>query len=299
MRSCRAKKAPDVTCSQSARAARGQVTSAAAQLWVQMRGGCRGGRGAGLAAAALRPLPSSRTPAPALKGAARRPDAAPGTPPSGSFPDPSALPCPGTPGLTAAHRLAEGRADRVLREGPSPASPAGVGTAPRPPQPLFVRGLRSRERVPRARPCGALSRSIRAHPLHDSRRRGPGSPPCLGGNRRLRGERVGLGHTSHEPWWGSPVECHAPSPTGDIQPLPLPAKSSPETALSGPPRQCALPTPKAVEGPPPADHCGNTTSPPPGRWESRVGTNTGNYTAGKCWAGNKQRPATHSSGWAS
>lgn len=70
MRSCRAKKAPDVTCSQSACGARGQVTSAGAQLWVQMRGG---GRGAGLAATALRPLPSPRTRALALKGAARGP----------------------------------------------------------------------------------------------------------------------------------------------------------------------------------------------------------------------------------
>lgn len=160
MRSCRAKKAPDVTCSQSARAARGQVTSAAARLWVRMRGACRGGRGAGLAAAALRPLPSPRTPAPALKGAARRPSAVPGTPPPGSFPGPSALPCPGTPGL-AARRLAEGRADRVPREGPFPPARQERATrpAPRAPQPLFVRGLRSRERVPRARPCGALSRS--------------------------------------------------------------------------------------------------------------------------------------------
>lgn len=131
MRSCRAKKAPDVTCSQSARAARGQVTSAAARLWVRMRGGCRGGRGAGLAAAALRPLPSPRTPAPALKGAARRPGAVPGTPPPGSFPGPSALPCPGTPGL-AARRLAEGRADRVPREGPFPPARQERATRPAP-----------------------------------------------------------------------------------------------------------------------------------------------------------------------
>lgn len=138
MRSCRAKKAPDVTCSQSARAARGQVTSTGAQLWVQMRGGGRGGRGAGLAAAALRPLPSPRTPAPALKGAARclRPHL------QEAFPAPAlCLPCLGTSSPTA-HKFAEGRADAVLREGPLLAGRARASAAPRPPpQPLFVRGL--------------------------------------------------------------------------------------------------------------------------------------------------------------
>lgn len=43
MRSCRAKKGPDVTRSQSARGARGQVTSAGAQLWVPRAEAAGGG----------------------------------------------------------------------------------------------------------------------------------------------------------------------------------------------------------------------------------------------------------------
>lgn len=135
MRSCRAKKAPDVTCSQSACAARGQVTSAGAQLWVQMRGGGRGGRGAGLASTALRPLPSPRTRTLALKGAARGPCARLGPhlsqphlclsrgSPASPHTDPRRVRLTGFPA-----RVFSPRSGLNWRRPP----------VPRPPQPLFV-----------------------------------------------------------------------------------------------------------------------------------------------------------------
>lgn len=134
MRSCGAKKGPDVTCSQSARAARGQVTSAGAGLWVQIRGGGRGGRGPGLDAAALRPLPSPRTRAPALKGTARGPDACPGSPPPGSLPCPSALPLPGP---AASPHTASRRVPPTVRRARVLCPPDGpeLVPAPRPARP--------------------------------------------------------------------------------------------------------------------------------------------------------------------
>lgn len=130
MRSCLAKKAPDVTCSQSARAAPGQVTSAGARLWVQMSRSGHRGRGPGS------PLPPSALcprPAPGhwfLKGPRGIPLRGLGPPPPGSLPSPGM----GNPSLIA-HRPAESPADRAPHGDPRPAGRAGAEAGPPPPAP--------------------------------------------------------------------------------------------------------------------------------------------------------------------
>lgn len=88
---------------------------------------------------------------------------------------------------------------RVL---PPPARPEW---APLPaPRSLRSRGACGRESADRERGLRSALPQPPARPVHDCRRRGSGSAPCLGGNRSLRGERVRLGHTCHELWWGPP-----------------------------------------------------------------------------------------------
>lgn len=215
------------------------------------------------------------------------------------FPAPALCPARGPPASPRADSRRDGltgsRAKVLSRQ------PGRSGQrAPRPA--AFVRaGLA----VPRARAAGPALRGAvpqhRARPLHNSRRRAPGPAPCVGGNRRLRGERACLGHTSHELWWGSPRQRHSPSSAGDIHPCRFRRKATPKQRSPAHPARVCSPPPRLlrVRPPHPADHCGNTSSRAPGRCESRVGTNTGNYTVRKCWAGSKLGPATHCSGRAS
>lgn len=212
MRSCRAKKAPDVTCSQSACGARGQVTSAGAQLWVQMRGG---GRGAGLAATALRPLPSPRTRALALKGAARDPCARLG-------PHLSQLHLSASRGDPPPHRT-QTRGGSGRPGSPRGSSPRRSGLswrrppAPRPPQPLFAWGCRReslRQRPgPRGRPARAPPAASALTRLRDSRGWERASPLGWGGAWELGGRMGRLGHTSRGLWCvGGTVPRRPPSP---------------------------------------------------------------------------------------
>lgn len=71
------------------------------------------------------------------------------------FPAPALCPARGPP----ASPRADSRRDGLTGSRAKVLSRQPGRSGQRAPQPLFVRGLRSRERVPRARPCGALSRS--------------------------------------------------------------------------------------------------------------------------------------------
>lgn len=166
--------------------------------------GCRlkaaaaGGGGARLTAAALRPLPSPLTPAPALKGAARCPT---GTPPPGRPLSPSPRPHPETLRLVA-HTPTEGPVVRV----PSTrvlSPPAWPELAPPPLPAAFVRAGPAAGRALLSPgpgtsahcepgPARRFTCGIRASPLHDPWRWEPGSAFYLGGNEKLRGEKVCL-----------------------------------------------------------------------------------------------------------
>lgn len=205
---------------------------------MQIRGGGRRGRGAGLAATARRPLPSPLTPAPALKGAARRPDSVPGTPLPGRPPSPGARPHPATSSLVA-HTPAEGPTVRL--PGPRVLSPpAWPELAPPPLRSLCWCGA-CRRGGPSPAPGLVLERTaspaLRGALPAASRR--PSPRPLEVGTWFLRSLREGrssearwfaLGHIAHElvaGAGGSLVSAVSPVPADDLQPWSLLAKSRP------------------------------------------------------------------------
>lgn len=151
---------------------------------------------------------------------------------------------------------------RVL---PPPARPEW---APLPaPRSFRSRGACGRESADRERGLRSALPQPPARPVHDCRRRGSGSAPCLGGNRSLRGERVRLGHTCHELWWGSPMRCLLPAPPGTSSPCRFLRKAAPKQRSPAHPDSVCSPPPRLSRVRPPLITVGTQ---PAGRLDAGV-----------------------------
>lgn len=246
MRSCRAKKAPDVTCSQSARAARGQVTSAEPGLRVKPRRWPRGGGVQGAGGSRCRRLPSSPRDR-LLKGPRGVRDPA--------SRKPSRPRAPRHPGPQP-RRTEPGRSSRATPGATSfPPARAGAGAAPHFARPLLARGRRG----------GALPRPGRGV-LPAAAALAPPRPPQDGAGAPAPGRtgdpqrRAGcLGSHIRELRGRAPQDAAAPTTPA----LLLPWKAAPTTPV------------RVVEGPSSADSCGNTSARAAGRGESVAGRTHG------------------------